>query len=94
MKTLFTLSLVSALLSLLALLAWSAMTIVPRPGAESFRTTTMLAIGGFLVVWVSVALTTRPRQTRNSHRLPIWLGRLLIAANVVYSLVIILFVIG
>jgi hypothetical protein len=95
MKATFAMSLVSALLSLLAVLGLSAMTIVPGAGAESFRATTMIVVGVFFVAWLSVAFWARPRQrTESGAIIPRWLSRLLVVVSAVYSFLIILFVLG
>ena len=92
MKTLFVTSLVCALMSLLAVLGLSAMTIVPRPGAERLQGQMMLAAGAFLVGWLCLAFWVRPRQRTASP--PQWLRGLLIFVGIVYTLCVLLFVIG
>jgi hypothetical protein len=95
MKAIFTMSLVSALLSLLGILGLSAMTIAPGARAEGFRATTMIVGGVFLVAWLGLAFWARPRQrTESGAHIPLWLSRLLVVVGAVYSFVIILFVLG
>lgn len=53
MKAVFATSLISALLSLAAVFGFAAITIVPQPGAESFRATAMTVAGVFIVVWAA-----------------------------------------
>jgi uncharacterized membrane protein YhdT len=91
-KTLFITSLVCAVMSLLAVLAFSAMTIVPRPGAESLRRQMMLVASAFLVGWLCLAFWMRPRQPPTSP--PQWLRASLIFVGIVYVLGVLSFVIG
>jgi hypothetical protein len=87
MKTLFVMSLVCALMSLLAVFGISAMTVVPRPGAESARAQMMLAAGAFAVAWLCLAFWVRARRRAASQSPPPqWLMRLLIGVSVVYLL--------
>lgn len=84
-------SLVSALLSLLAVLALSAITIVPRPGAEAFRATAMGVGTFFFFAWLVLMFWARRRwRTEASDPVPIWLRRLLLGVSVVYCLVMVL----
>lgn len=92
MKPLFVTSLVSALMSLLAVLALSAMTIAHRPGAETLRGQLMLVVALFLVGWLALAFHVRPGQNRTLP--PQWLGRLLLLLGIVYVSGLLLFVIG
>jgi hypothetical protein len=87
MNTLFVMSLVDALMSLLAVFGVSAMTVVPRSGAESTRVQMMLAAGIFGVAWVCLAFWARVRRRAASQSLPPqWLRRLLVSVSVVYLL--------
>ena len=79
-------------MSLLAVLALSAMTVVPRPGAETLRVQMMMAVAIFLVGWLGLAFHLRPGQNRALP--PKWLGRLLIGIGIVYVSGLLLFVIG
>lgn len=79
-------------MSLLAVLALSAMTIVPRPGAETLRGRMMLIVLVFFVGWLGLAAHVRPGQNRTLP--PRWLGRLLILLGIVYVSGLLLFVIG
>jgi len=90
MKAAFITSLVSAMMSLVAILGISAMTFVPR--AESSRSHMMLAAGVFCLIWMSLAFWLRPRPSLAS--LPRWVRGLLVSAGVVYVLGVLLFVIG
>ena len=92
MTTIFVTSLVSALMSLIAIFGLSAMTIVPSHGAESWRSQMMLVASAFLVGWLCVAVWMRPRQ--NPVLPPRWLRGLLVIAGVVYMLGILFFVLG
>jgi hypothetical protein len=91
MRAVFSMSLVSALLSLLAVLALSAITIVPRPGAEAFRAAVMGVGTLFFFVWLVVMFWARKRwRVEASDPLPVWLRRALLGVSSVYCLVIIL----
>jgi hypothetical protein len=91
MRAVFSMSLVSALLSLLAVLALSAITIVPHPGAETLRAAAMGVGTTFFFVWIAVVFWARMRwQVEASDPVPVWLRRLLLGASTVYYLVIIL----
>jgi hypothetical protein len=90
MKAAFVTSLVSALISFIAILGFSAMTVVP--GAESSRSHMILFAGAFCLIWMALAFWLRPRQSPAS--LPCWARGLLVSAGLVYVLVILLLVIG
>ena len=90
MKALFVTSLICALMSLLAVLGFSAMTIVPGPGAGSWRSQMMLVAGAFFVGWLCLALWARRRPASP----PQWLRRSLVVVGVVYVLGVLLFVVG
>ncbi len=85
-------SLVGALMSLLAVAALSAMTVVPRQGAENSRAQMMTVVAIFLVGWLGLALHLRPGQSRALP--PRWLARLLIGIGMLYASGLLLFVIG
>ena len=90
MRALLIISLVCALMSLLAVLEFSAMTIVPSPRAESERRMMMLVAGAFFIGWLCLAFWVRARQ-----RTPIQLfGRLLIFVGIIFVLGVLFFVIG
>jgi predicted membrane channel-forming protein YqfA (hemolysin III family) len=94
-KTLFVVSLVCALTSLLAVVGVFAMTIVPGPGAANDRGWMMLVAGGFAVVWLSLAFWARPRRCAASQSpAPGWLIGLLVCAGISYSLGMVLFFLG
>ena len=93
MRTLFVMSLICAVMSLLAVLGFSAMTFVP--GAESTRVLMMAVAGFFAVAWLGVAFWARPRQRVAAQSLPpLWLRRLLVCVSVVYLLGVFFLVIG
>ena len=94
MRTLFVMSLACALMSLLAVLGLSAMTIVPRPGAENARALTMLGTGAFGVAWLCLAFRLRARQRAAAPPLPPWSRRLLVGVSVVYLLCVLSLVMG
>jgi hypothetical protein len=95
MRTLFIMSLVCAVMSLLAIFGLSAMTVVPRTGAETARAQMMLVAGVFLVAWLGLAFWVRARQRAASQSLPpLWLRRLLVCVSVVYLLGAFFLVIG
>ena len=95
MKPLFIMSLVSALVSLLALLGFSAMSFVPGPGVEKERAVMMTVAGLFAVAWLGLALWARPRRNAALQPLPPqWLRRLLVGVGVVYTLMLLLLVVG
>ena len=95
MRALFIMSVVCALMSLLAILGFSVMTVVPRPGAESWRSQMMFVAGIFVVAWLCLAFWVRARQRATSQPLPPqWLRRLLVCISVVYSLGVFFLVIG
>jgi hypothetical protein len=80
------------MMSFLAVLGFSAMSIVPHPGAESWRGQMMLIAGAFLVGWLSFAFWARARQQRMASP-PQWLSRLLVFVGVVYAVAIFFFMI-
>jgi len=80
-------SVVSAVLSLAAAVGFSAMTIVPRPAAETFRMTAMSVTSAFFFAWLVVALWARARQQAEaSAPVPFWLRSVLLAVSASYSL--------
>lgn len=92
MKTLFITSLMCAAMSLLAVLGFSSMTLVPGPGTEDWRSQMMFVGGAFFVGWLYLAIWARAGERTASP--PAWLRRLLVTIGVVYALGIALFVIG
>jgi len=95
MRAVFSMSSISALLSLLAVLALSAVTMVSRPGAETFRAVAMGFGTTFFFVWLAVTFWARKRWRREvSDPVPAWLRRVLLGVSAVYSLVIILGILG
>jgi hypothetical protein len=91
MRALFIMPLICALMSLLAIFGFSAMTIVPRSGAESFRGHMIFAAGAFCVAWLCLAFWLRARSQAS---LPRWFRRLLVVVSIFYVLAVIVFVIG
>ena len=94
MRAVFVMSLVSGMLSLATVLAFSAITIVPRPGAETFRAIVIGVTGVFFLAWMAVAFWARTRQRADAAPVPRWLRGVLLVVSTVYSLGIILGVIG
>ena len=87
MRAVFAMSLVSAVLSLAAVLGFYAMTIVPRPGAETLRATVMAVASTFFLGWLAVAFWARTRQRmETSAPVPRWLRTTLLVVSAVYSL--------
>jgi hypothetical protein len=95
MKSLFIISLLCSAQSLLALFWFSAVTIVPRPGVESYRAQMMLVAGAFAIAWLGLAFWARRRRSPATKSLPPqWLRRSLSAIGVVYLLVVFFCVFG
>jgi drug/metabolite transporter (DMT)-like permease len=87
MRTVFVISLACALMSLLAILGLSAMTIVPGPGAQSDRARMMLFAGSFMLAWICLAFWVRARRRAAAQPPPPqWLRRLLAGLGVAYLL--------
>lgn len=88
-------SLISAFLSLAAAVGFSAMTVVPRPGAEKLRAIEMTVATSFFFRWLVLALWARTRQ-RMETSAPVsgWLRGALLFLSALYSLGIILGVLG
>ena len=95
MKMPLLISIAAAVTGTLALLALSAMTIMPRSGAEAVRSNMMLIVGASVISWIAIALWLLIRQRKKSRpALPIRLGRALIIAGSAYIFFLIVFVIG
>ena len=95
MKTLFVTSLACAFVSLLTVISFSAITIIPGPWAESFRTDAMLVAGAFFAAWLSLALGVRGRRRAVLRPAPPqWLTWLLVFLSVIYFLAILFSVIA
>jgi hypothetical protein len=95
MRMLFVMALACALMSLLAVFCFSAMTIVPSSGAESSRAHMMIAAGGFLVAWLCLAVWANARLRATSSSIPPqWLRRVLIVVEFVYVFGVFILVIG
>ena len=56
----------------------------------------ILAAAAFLIVWLGLAVWARRKMhlSAGAPALPTWLGRTLVAAGVVYVLLVLLFTIG
>jgi hypothetical protein len=93
MSPLFIMSLICAVMSLLAIFGLSATTFVPTPDAERERTLMMSVAGVCFLVWLGVACWARPRTTAHSLP-PRWLRHSLMGFSVVYLLAVFVFVIG
>lgn len=94
MKPLFTMALICAVVSLLAIFGFSVMTFVPGPDAERERTLMMVVASVCFLAWLGVAFWARPRP-HAAHALPAkWLRRVLLGASIVYLLAVFVLVIG
>jgi hypothetical protein len=95
MKTLFLMSLVCALASLLAIFGVSAMTIVPGPRVELERSRMLVGLGIFLAGWLVVAFWTRTRSRKIPPSVPhLPLEKILVCVSIVYVLAICFLVLG
>ncbi len=95
MRSVFVISLVASLLSLVGALALSAMTVIPGTEADRFLGVSMIVIAVFFPIWVGSAYWTRPRKAAQSgERQSKPLTRAWEAFGVLYSLAILLFVLG
>ena len=95
MRTLFVMSLVCALMSLLAIFGFSAMSIVPGSATESVLPQMMIIAGAFAVAWLCLAFWVRARQLAVSRPPPPpWLRQVLVCAGVVYLLGVLCLAIG
>lgn len=95
MKLLRAVALLNALTSLLALVAMSAMTVIPSSDAERRLMTAGIVLLGFLLAWlVFAAWLKRPGcESSRLARSP-WLRRLCLALALLYLLGILLSVLG
>jgi hypothetical protein len=95
MRPVIAISLISAFFSLAAAIGFSAMTVVPRSGAEKVRTIEMAIATSFFFGWLVLALWARTRQRMEaSAPVPGWLRGALLVIGALYSLGIILGVLG
>jgi hypothetical protein len=95
MKSVFIISLVASFLSLAGALALSAMTVIPGTEADRFQDVSMIVIAVFFPIWVGSAYRTRPQESAQPSELPPkWLTRAWEAFGVLYSLAILVFVLG
>jgi hypothetical protein len=95
MRSVFVISLLASLLSLVGALALSAMTVIPGTEADRFLDVSMIVVAVFFPIWVGSAYRTRPRKAvQSGTRQSKPLTRAWEAFGVVYSLAILLFVLG
>ncbi len=95
MRSVFVISLVASLLSLVGALALSAMTVIPGTEADRFLGVSMIVVAVFFPIWVGSAYRTRQRNAAPSgERQSKRLTRVWEAFGVVYSLAILVFVLG
>lgn len=92
MKPLFVMSIICAVMSLLAVFGLSVTTFVPTADAERERTLLMSIAGVCFLIWLGIAFWVWPRAAPSSP--PRWLTRSLVGFGVVYLLAIFVFVIG
>jgi hypothetical protein len=96
MKAIFVTASICSVASLVGVVGLSAMSIVPSPGAESWRWRMMLAAAAFLVGWLGLAIWARRlmRPSVGTAALPSWLARTIVVAGAFYVLVVLLFTVG
>lgn len=95
MRTLYFMSLVSAIMSLVCAIGFSAITIAPGPGAEAGRARLVLLAVAFFVAWLCLALWVRIRKRSGSPpALPKWVETPLILVSFLYCLVVLFSVIA
>ena len=87
-------SLICAVMSLLAIFGFSVMTFVPGPDAERERALMMIVATAFLLAWLSVAFWARPRHDAASSVPPQWLRHLLVGVSIAYLLAVLILVVG
>jgi hypothetical protein len=76
-------------------MALSSMTVIPDPDAVSFHAFSMTVVAVFFPFWVSSAYRTRPQNSVQSGECRTkWLTRAWEAFGVLYSLAILVFVLG
>jgi hypothetical protein len=90
MKAIFITSLVSAVMSLVAIIGLSAMEVAPGAGAEIWCM--ILVASAFLVGWLCLAFWMRPRQRPVLP--PRWLKGMVVFVGIVYVVGTLLFVLG
>ena len=93
MKSLFAISLAAVVASGLALVALSAMTLVPGSVLAKARAPLFFGVSGFLVVWLGLAVWARFSIAKGLSPSR-WIARSLIGFGVVYCLSIIFGLIG
>jgi hypothetical protein len=96
MRAIFTTALVCSVASLVGVLGLSAMTIVPSPGAETWRWRMVATAAAFLAGWLGLAIWAR-RRIRLFGGVPAppsWLGPTVVAAGAIYVLAVLLFAVG
>lgn len=95
MRSVFVISLAASLLSLAGALALSAMTVIPGTDADHFCGVSIIVVAVFFPIWVGSAYRTRPQKSvQPSERLPKRLTRAWEAFGVLYSLAILVLVLG
>ena len=94
MKPIFVTALICALSSVVALLALSAMTVVPQ--ARDEQTQLMLAVAVLFVGWCLVAAWARRALGASAPptTIPVWLRRGVVGVGVCYVLFVLLFTVG
>lgn len=91
MKAIFVTSLASAMMSLMALAALSAVTVLPGSQAAAWHGVLMSVAGGCCIAWLGLAAWSRSQQ--KSHASP-WFTRPVVGAGLVYDLAIVWLAIG
>ena len=95
MKSVFIMSLISAVLSLVAFIGFGAMTAVPHSAGRSFPFKTAVAIGLGGVVWMNIAAWAYRRERSAARKeIPRWLKSLLLVISALYSLGAVLLAFG
>lgn len=90
MKAAFITSLLSALTSVIAIVSYSAITVVP--GGENWLAAEMAISTAFFLIWILLAFWLRPRP--KLVLLPRWAQRLVVSTGVVYVIGNLLIVAG
>lgn len=96
MKAIFVTSLVCSFASLIGLLGFWIMDIVPSPGSEAWRLKMMLVATAFLLGWLGLGMWARGQSHRPAGptALPSWLRGIVVVAGALYVLVVLLFTVG
>ncbi|MDZ4286830.1 MAG: hypothetical protein U0984_02670, partial [Prosthecobacter sp.] len=88
------LSLTCATVSLLVIIALSAVTVLPTPEAETLNGRLMLIAAMCFVAWLGLAYWVRKQQSRPSPSSPLWLTRFLLLIGALYAVSVWFFVFG